>query len=68
MVQAALRVQDKYGYRPALSVHDELVWSVPEDEVERLYPLFLAEMKATPAWLPGAPIDAEGAVMERYGK
>ena len=68
MVQAALRVQDKYGYRPVLSVHDELVWSVPEDEAERLYPLFLAEMKATPAWLPGAPIDAEGAVMERYGK
>jgi len=68
MAQAALRIEEKHGYRLALTSHDEGVWVVPEDRADELFPLFLAEMKATPEWLPGAPIDAEGAVMEAYGK
>jgi len=30
--------------------------------------LCLAEMKMTPTWLPGIPLDAEGALGERYEK
>jgi hypothetical protein len=49
--------------------HDELLLLIPRDQnAEKTLELCLAEMKRTPDWLPGLPLDAEGELGDRYSK
>ena len=66
--QAMLRIA-RAGLRPVLSSHDELTLLVKRDGHEQEALEFcLQEMKRTPDWLPGIPLDAEGGLSDRYAK
>jgi len=51
-----------------LHIHDEIVLEVPEDDAEAAAARLVQIMCAPPAWASGLPLNAEVAVMERYGK
>jgi DNA polymerase len=51
-----------------LHIHDEIVLEVPEDDAEAAATRLVQIMCAPPAWASGLPLNAEVAVMERYGK
>ncbi len=56
------------GYRPVLSVHDELVFEVPEETAHEDLRKITAIMERPLAWAPGLPLKADGKLMSRYGK
>jgi len=67
--EALVRIKKKYGIRALNWPYDELLLLIPKDgREEEMLQLCLAEMKMTPTWLPGLPLDAEGALGERYEK
>lgn len=67
--QAMTRIKRQYGIRTLNWPYDELLLLIPKDgHEEKMLELCLAEMKRTPDWLPGLPLDAEGALSERYEK
>jgi DNA polymerase bacteriophage-type len=66
VMQAALRLY-KLGYRWAIQAHDELVFAVPDEEVDEARRVILEEMIRPPAWLPGLPLAAEVKVGVNYG-
>ena len=68
MSQAMLRII-ALGYKVVNTTHDELLVLIPKDgrEQEHLR-ICEAEMKRTPTWLPGIPLDCEGSLGERYSK
>jgi hypothetical protein len=63
--EAMLRISSRY--RPINTTHDEVMILADVDDVEAL-PYILSELRQTPAWAPGLPLDAEGAEGERYAK
>jgi len=67
VMQAAVRLADR-GYRFVLQAHDELVFIVPDVELERAQALILEEMTATPDWAPGLPVAAEIGYAQNYGE
>lgn len=69
MAQSMQRIWKETGYRPASTSHDEGLWVIPDDQhAEATLEVFLAEMRRCPTWLPGTPLDAEGALAVRYEK
>lgn len=76
--RAMSRIKHMYGIRTLNWPYDELLlliprhpWAkVPEEDTNALQLLeaCLAEMKREPEWLPGLPLDAEGALGEQYDK
>jgi hypothetical protein len=67
--QAMIRIKKKYGIRTLNWPYDELLLLIPRDgREEEMLALCLAEMRQEPTWLPGLPLDAEGALGERYEK
>jgi DNA polymerase family A len=67
MSDAMLRIRRR-GYRIVLTTHDEIVVLIPQQDAQQHYDYLLQEMKATPNWLEGIPLDAEGMFAERYEK
>ncbi len=69
--QAMLRIRNM-GYRILNTTHDELLILIPNDDgkytPEELLQDCATEMKRTPNWLPGLPLDCEMALGERYSK
>lgn len=63
----ALRISDR-GFPFALQAHDELVFIVPDDQVEECLEVALEEMRRPPSWAPDIPLDAEGSVGQSYGE
>jgi DNA polymerase len=57
-----------YGIKIATTTHDELVAVVPLDMGQKAYDIMHAEMCKSPAWMSNIPLDAEGAISERYEK
>lgn len=55
------------GIRTLNFSYDELLLLIKEDGHEALE-FCLQEMKRTPDWLPGIPLDAEGSLNARYSK
>ena len=56
-------------FRIVNCTHDEVLLLLPKDGTEQQrFAVALAEMKRSPEWLPGIPLDAEGAMGERYAK
>ena len=67
LAESLLRLED-LGIHTALSVHDEIVAVVPEDQAEKALATVIEEMVREPTWAPGLPLDASGHVSLRYGK
>jgi DNA polymerase len=76
MVQALARItvmehmiqaRKELRIRPALQAHDELVYVVPEREVEDYSDAILDIMKTPPSFAPELPIDAEAGYGPTYG-
>jgi len=67
--QAMVRIKQKYGIRTLNWPYDELLLLIPKDNMaEDVLAACKAEMKVTPSWLPGLPLDVEGELSERYSK
>jgi len=54
-------------YPPVLTVHDSIVVSVPEDEVEEAQSYVERCMRYVPDWAEGLPLDCESGVAKAYG-
>jgi hypothetical protein len=52
---------------PCHQIHDELLYCVPEKLGEQVKRLVVKEMSKSPAWLPDAPLAAEGKIGATYG-
>lgn len=65
MTDGMLRIQERY--KCVLTVHDEAVLLVPENEAEDAYKFVLECMTADPWYMPGIPLAADGGFGERYG-
>ncbi|MCX6995792.1 MAG: DNA polymerase [Kiritimatiellaeota bacterium] len=59
---------DASGFRPVLSVHDELVFEVPEASAEEDLRRIVGIFEEPVAWAPGLPLLAEGKLCAVYGK
>ncbi len=63
----ALTVYRRTGYNPALTVHDELVYVVPDNEAERLLEIVQKTMRTPPIWWPELVTWSEGDIAQTYG-
>lgn len=53
----------------ALTVHDELVYCVPDDSnVNNKFEIIKREMVRPPLWMPDIPLACEASISERYDK
>jgi DNA polymerase len=68
IAEQALKVKHLTGYTPALMVHDELVYVVPEDKAESHLKLLDSVMRTPPTWLPGIVLWSEGDIAVNYGE
>ncbi|RMH23606.1 MAG: hypothetical protein D6701_00140, partial [Gemmatimonadetes bacterium] len=64
---ALLRIHDR-GAAILWTVHDEVIVEARKEEEEAVKALVLEELRRTPAWMPGLPLEAEGETMEAYRK
>ena len=63
----ALAVQKLTKLNPALMVHDELVYIVPEDEAEIMLGIVQQVMRTPPEWWPELVTWSEGDIADTYG-
>jgi DNA polymerase len=68
VIEMALAIDDQKLGELVLSVHDQLLNEVPEDEAEERYAAIEKIMNAELTFAPGLPIAAEGHIVERFGK
>jgi hypothetical protein len=66
MTDALLKIGDRY--RVCLSVHDEIVCCVKEENAEDALNFMVATMSVAPSWCPDLPLAAEGAIGRSYGE
>lgn len=65
-----LRIYETVGIRPVLQVHDELVYVVPESDLEFMANAVAGEMRLSPGaghWSTGIPLDCEASIGLNYG-
>jgi DNA polymerase len=65
MTDGMLRINKRY--RCVLTVHDEAVSPIPEDEGEEGTAWMIAQMTQEPSYMPGIPLAAEAGYALRYG-
>ncbi len=63
----ALDIKDLTGLQPALMVHDELVYVVPEADAEDVLEKVQNVMRTPPAWWPELITWSEGDIADTYG-
>lgn len=63
----ALRVQRELGLRLALTVHDELVYIVPEDQAQEALDNVQTIMRQPVSWWPELILWSEGDIADTYG-
>lgn len=68
IAEAALNIQSKTGYAPAHTVHDELVYVVPEREAAGHLASINEIMRTPPTWLPDIVLWSEGDIADSYGE
>lgn len=56
------------GFIPVLSVHDELVFELPEATAEADFARIVAIMETPPPWAPHLPLKVEGKTLTHYSK
>ena len=68
VTQAMLRIKTM-GFRTLNHPYDELLLLIPDDsKAEENLQACMAQMRVTPSWLPGIPLDCEGQLGKRYSK
>jgi len=65
MTDGMLRLQKRYPV--VMSVHDEAVNLIPDEEIEEGKKWCHAQMVREPKYLPGIPLGADTGVHQRYG-
>jgi len=55
------------GFRPQLSVHDELIFCVPEKEAQPLLDALQGVMRTPPKWWKELVTWSEGSMADTYG-
>lgn len=66
---AMTRIKKRYGIRALNWPYDELLLLIPKtSDAEQILEGCKAEMRQTPTWLPGLPLDCDGSLDERYNK
>jgi DNA polymerase len=63
----ALTMQQVTGLNPALMVHDELVYVVPEGEAQQVLDTVQSIMRTPPEWWPELVTWSEGDIADTYG-
>jgi len=63
----ALDVSRRHGLQPALMVHDELVYVVPEDDAAATLDAVQSIMRTPPTWWPELVTWSEGSTAYNYG-
>jgi hypothetical protein len=66
VMNAALRIADR-GHKFVLQGHDELVYIVRKDELDKAKEIIHTEMVRSPSWAPTLPLTAEIKVGPSYG-
>ena len=66
--EMALQIDEQKLGELVLSVHDQLLNEVPEDEAEERFAAIEKIMTTAPAFAPGLPVAAEGHIVRRFGK
>jgi DNA polymerase len=66
MTTAELRLA-RAGVKAALSVHDELVFVIKKDQVNRFVPALRKALTAKVPWMPELPVNCEIGVGDNYG-
>lgn len=67
MTTAELRIA-KAGITAALSVHDELVYVIREDQVNDFAPALRMALTAPVKWMPELPVNCEIGIGDNYGE
>lgn len=67
VMDAALRIAVR-GYNFALQAHDELVYVVPDAEVDKAKQIIYEEMTRRPQWAPDLPLKVDINVGQSYGE
>lgn len=67
IADAALAFRRATGLSPTLTVHDELVYVVPDTEADGLLELLQGIMRTSPLWWPELVTWSEGDVADCYG-
>jgi len=68
LLRHALWRLEEEGLDVVLHVHDEVVLEAPQNVSDSVAERLVQIMCETPAWASGLPLNAEVAVMDRYGK
>lgn len=68
LLRHSLRRLDSMGLEVVLTVHDEIVIEVDKSKSEWAAEQLVKVMCEAPDWCQGLPLNAEVAIMERYGK
>ena len=63
----ALTVQQVTGLNPALMVHDELVYVVPDEDAQNVLDTVQNVMRTPPKWWPELVTWSEGDIADTYG-
>jgi DNA polymerase len=67
IVMTDAQIEIAKRYRVCLTVHDEIVCCVKEEEGEDALKFMLEVMSQTPRWAEGLPVAAEGGISTTYG-
>ncbi len=67
MFDIAMRLKNGHALRFIHQVHDELVFCVPDSEVEWVEAAIRGEMTKPPSWCPDLPLDCDVGSGQRYG-
>lgn len=68
VTQAQIRLK-RSGYRSLNHPYDELLMLIPQDGREQEHlEICKSEMRKTPDWLPGLPLECEAVLSQRYAK
>jgi DNA polymerase len=67
IIQQMLAIYNELGLRPAMQVHDELVYVVPHKKAHILAARINTIMSTPPEWAPTLPIAAEVGIGANYG-
>jgi DNA polymerase len=68
LLRHALRRLDAMGLEVVLTIHDEIVLEIDEAKAEWAAKTLVDVMCTPPDWCQDLPLNAEVAIMERYGK
>ena len=68
IIEAGLRVDRQNLGALVLSVHDELIFEVDNDDAIACESFIKTEIDARPIWAPDLPVASEGSIQWRYGK